>query len=233
MDISEYCRELESYLCQKNDGHLVRVVGPSFDLVSRWARDGVPFKVACRGIDRYFERYYRRGPRRRPVRSDFCEADVLEVFDQWSRATGLTSGAGLGEAEPRAGRRGPSLPEHLERALLRLTNARVVGTLGEAADPLIDEVSGGLDQARRAPGGLRGEARRQLIDRLAAMDATLAALACDAIGADLLQGLRRDADEELAAFRDQMLPDRFAHALDVAVNRLVLARLGLPTLTFS
>ena len=44
---------IETYLCQKNDGHLIRVVGPSFEMVSRWASDGVPLRVACGGIDRY------------------------------------------------------------------------------------------------------------------------------------------------------------------------------------
>ena len=84
----EYCREIESYLCQKNGGHLIRVVGPSFEMVSKWAAEGVPLKVAFRGIDRYCERYYKKGPRRRPVRIDFCEADVLDVFDEWRRASG-------------------------------------------------------------------------------------------------------------------------------------------------
>ena len=80
-DIERYCRDIEAYLCRKNDGHLIRVVGPSFELVSGWAARGVPLKVAYQGIDRYFERYYRKGPRRRPVKVDFCEADVLDVFD--------------------------------------------------------------------------------------------------------------------------------------------------------
>src|SRR6187549_3350922 len=88
--VAEFCREIETYLCKKNDGHLIRVVGPSFELVSRWAEQGIPIKVAYAGIDRYFERYYRQGPRRRPVRIDFCEADVLDVFDEWRRATGIT-----------------------------------------------------------------------------------------------------------------------------------------------
>ena len=87
----DFCREIESYLCQKNDGHLVRVTGPSFDLVSGWAAQGVPLAVAFRGIDRYCERYYAKGPRRRPVRVEFCEADVLDTFDEWRRATGLTT----------------------------------------------------------------------------------------------------------------------------------------------
>src|SRR6185503_4746382 len=89
---SDYCREIETYLCQKNDGHLIRVVGPSFECVSQWAADGVPLKIAFRGIDRYFERYYRKGPRRRPVKIDFCEADVRDAFDEWRRALGLPAG---------------------------------------------------------------------------------------------------------------------------------------------
>ena len=122
MTIADYCREIETYLCQKNDGHLIRVVGPSFEIVSGWAAQGVPLKVALRGIDRYFERYYRKGPRRRPVKIDFCEADVLDVFDEWRRAVGV----------PQLGRRRrsqaagavsnrQSLPAHLERVVMRLT----------------------------------------------------------------------------------------------------------------
>jgi len=49
--VAEYCREIETYLCRKNDGHLIRVTGPSFDLVSGWATQGVPLKVACAGSD--------------------------------------------------------------------------------------------------------------------------------------------------------------------------------------
>jgi hypothetical protein len=89
VDIPTFCREIETYLCRKNDGHLIRVTGPSFVLVSQWAAQGVPLKVAFAGIDRYFERYYRQGPRRRPVKIDFCEADVRDAFDEWRRATGV------------------------------------------------------------------------------------------------------------------------------------------------
>ena len=89
IDASEYCRKLESYLCQKNEGHLIRISGPVFDQVRGWATMGVPLAVAFRGIDRYCERYYAKGPKRRPVRVEFCEADILELFDDWRRAVGL------------------------------------------------------------------------------------------------------------------------------------------------
>src|SRR5512144_2516094 len=117
-DPERYCRDLEAYLCRKNDGHLVRIVGPAFEQVCGWAARGVPFSVACRGIERYFERYYAKGRRRRPVRIEFCEADILDVFDDWRRAVGITSetaGAPQEAGGDESARRLGSLPAHLER----------------------------------------------------------------------------------------------------------------------
>src|SRR4029453_1677544 len=108
-----YCRELEDYLCRKNEGHLIRIVGPAFERVTDWARQGIPLKVACEGIDRYFERYYRRGPRRRPVRIEFCEADLLDAFDAWRKAVGVARA----EDAPAPGRARASLAGHIERAI--------------------------------------------------------------------------------------------------------------------
>ena len=227
---ADYCREIETYLCRKNDGHLIRVVGPSFDLVSGWAAQGVPLKVAFRGIDRYFERYYRKGPRRRPVRVDFCEADVLDVFDEWRRALGLAApAAGGGTVEHAEGeRRGRSLPAHLARVVLRLTEARAGGSLGAAFDDAIDRVARELDAAREGSRGLRGDARRALVDRLAALDAELVRTARESLDADAHASLAAEADSELAAFRAAMRPEAFARARDAAVDRLVRERFGLP-----
>ena len=62
VDPAQFCRDIETYLCQKNEGHLIRIVGPAFEQVCGWADRGVPLKVAFRGIDRYFERYYAKAP---------------------------------------------------------------------------------------------------------------------------------------------------------------------------
>jgi hypothetical protein len=235
MQPAEYCREIETYLCKKNDGHLIRVVGPSFELVSGWAARGVPLKVAFRGIDRCFERYYRQGPRRRPVKIDFCEADVLDVFDEWRRAVGLTASTPEAETDATAmevrqsASRGPSLPAHLERVLRRLTAARVTGVLGEAADPALDLVSAELDAARASARGVRGEARRALLERLADLDAQLLAIARDSLPEVELQAIERSADEELAPFKPQMAADAYARAHAAAAERLIRERAGLPT----
>ena len=228
MDVPEYCREIETYLCRKNEGHLIRVVGPSFEIVSRWSEQGVPLKIAYAGIDRYFERYYRKGPRRRPVKIDFCEADVLDVFDEWRRAVGVTS------AQPPAASPQPtrsSLPAHLERVVLRLSSARASGALGDAFDGVIDRVSSELDAARGKAGGLRGAARQAVIDRLAAVDAELLQMARASLAAADVAALSREADEELASYRSTMRDDTYARVREAAIDRLVRDRLGLPTVS--
>jgi len=246
---ADYCREIETYLCRKNDGHLIRVVGPSFDLVSSWAAQGVPLKVACSGIDRYFERYYRQGPRRRPVKIDFCEADVLDVFDEWRRAVGVTVQSSVvshqssdsshqspesspQSSSPQSSSRRQSLPEHLERVVLRLSSARARGSLGAEFDALIDRVSTELDAARARAGGLRGQARQAMIDRLTALDAELLQQARASLDAEAAASLAREAGEELAGFRSGMAPEAFERAREAAMDRLVRERFGLPTVGF-
>jgi hypothetical protein len=238
MDLSEYCRDIETYLCRKNDGHLIRIVGPSFDLVSNWAAQGVPLKVALSGIDRYFERYYRKGPRRRPVKIDFCEADVLDVFDEWRRATGVTtvSNGHAASHEPVAApapkRRGVSLPEHLERVLVRLSSLRATGVLDEAADPILDRVSAELDRVREKSGGLRGDDRQATLARLADLDAELISLATASAGARLVAQIRAEAAGDLASFRTTMAATAFESAIERTAVKLLRDRLGLPTITF-
>jgi hypothetical protein len=230
--IPEFCREIEVHLCKKNDGHLIRVVGPSFDLVSAWAQRGIPLKVALAGIDRYFERYYRRGPRRRPVKIDFCEADVLDVFDEWRRATGVTAATGA-EAEiiPHSGRH-PSLPEHLQRVLTSLTAARASGAIGESFDATVDQVSEALDDVRAKAGGVRGDARRAVLERLIAIDRAMMALARTHLDQKALAAAEREAATELAPFKAAMADDAYARAFNAAVDQLIRASLNLPTVGF-
>jgi len=255
VDTAEYCREIETYLCRKNDGHLIRVVGPSFEIVSRWAEQGVPLKIAYAGIDRYFERYYRKGARRRPVKIDFCDADVLDAFDEWRRAIGIVSDSTNPRQpdtpipahqspqpqspqspipNPQSPSQAPrsSLPAHLERVLLRFSSARARGTLGDAFDALIDRVSAELDAARGQASGLRGAPRHALIERLAAIDADLLRVARGSLDAGAAASFGREADAELAAFRSTMAADAYARAREAAIDRLVRERFGLPAIRF-
>ena len=236
VDPEAYCRDIETYLCRKNEGHLVRVVGPSFGLVTGWAAQGVPLKVAFSGVDRYFERYYRKGSRRRPIKIDFCEADVLDAFDEWRRAIGLTA-ATVGatadqEAAPERERRTSSLPAHLERVVLRLTSARVAGSIGASFDEVIDRIARELDAARAGSRGVRGDVRQALIARLSALDIELVQTARAALDERSRAALTSEADEELVAFRERMAPEAFARAREAAFDRLLRRRCALPTVAF-
>jgi len=229
----DYCRDIEAYLCQKNDGHLIRIAGPAFGLVSAWEAQGVPIKIAFAGIDRCVERYYRKGPRRRPVRIEFCEADVLDAFDEWRRALGLSGPAAAAADAPEAPERSSSsLPAHLERVVTRLSSARAMGKVGASFDAVIDRIAAELDVARASARGVRGEARLALIARLSEIDGELLQTARASLDADMRESLHGEADTELAGYRDRMAPGAFARIREAAVDRLLRERLGLPTVAF-
>ena len=245
MEPAAYCREIEAYLCRKNDGHLIRIVGPSFERVSAWAGQGVPLKVAFRGIDRYFERYYARGPRRRPVRIDFCEADVLDVFDEWRRAVGIagvgTPATGPGEAPGEApegeddagrGRNRASLPAHLDRVMARLTQLLAGRQPPPELFAVLDRLARELDQARVSARGARGEARAALIARLAVLDRDMIEAARRSSPPDLVATLRDEAEAEMAPFRSRMPWDAYLRGLDASHDHLLRVRLGLPVVAY-
>lgn len=226
----QYCRAVEAYLCRKNDGHLVRIVGPAFEQVCGWAARGVPLRIACIGIDRYFERYYAKGPRRRPVRIEFCEADVLDAFDEWRRAVGVPAAEPRDPDDEDSSRRHGPLSSHLERVVARLTALR------SGADPalsdLYDAIVRELDAARGAGKSVRGQAREAVLARLRELDAMLLDAARNRCDEGSLREIERSADEELAPFRQRMPRDAYVQAQQACVDRLVRERLRLPVLTF-
>ncbi len=248
-DADAYCRQIEAYLCRKNDGHLVRVVGPAFALVNGWWNRGIPLKVACRGIDRYVERYYAKGPRRRPVRIEFCDADVLDVFDEWRRALGLGMagiGAAPGAVEGDEGgtpppataagevgsKGGGGLRAHLDRVVTRLTDLQARGGLPADVADAIESLIERLGAYREASRTARGDARRAILTTLSDLDAELLAAGKASTPAEVLGALREEAGEDLAGFRERMSPEAYERALSAATGRLLRERLKLPVIAY-
>ena len=89
-----------------------------------------------------------------------------------------------------------------------------------------------VDAARTSARGLRGEARTQLVARLAELDIEVMQIARTSLGPAVQAELERQADDQLGVFRDQMAPDRYARTRDTAVIRLIRERLALPTIAF-
>lgn len=234
IDVESYCRDIEAYLCRKNDGHLIRITGAAFEQVQGWAGQGIPLKVAEAGIDRYFERYYRKGPRRRPVRIEFCEADVLDAFDDWRRAVGVArvvpdpeGGPDVEEPQP-ATRQRRSLASQIEGALARLTVLRGSDKAGPALSSALEEAVRALDAARSDAAHARGDAREAVVRRIAEIDERLVDAALASLGAAEQKAFQSEADQELAPFRARLSDEAYQQSRRQAVHRLVREHFGLP-----
>lgn len=222
----EYCREVESYLCKKNGGHLVRIVGPAFEQVQGWAAQGIPLKVVFRGIDATCDRHSAKPGRRRPLRIEFCEADVLKAFDDWRRSIGTSESSG----EPPPSHKEP-LAAHIERAVSRLLAVRTNGHDALLAEAIASTVAA-LDELVTNARHARGDARVDIIERLVVLDSTLLATARRQIDATQVDALRREAHAELAPYATRMSDGDRRRAAEVILERLVRETLGLPVLSY-
>ncbi len=236
IDVESYCRDLEAYLCRKNDGHLIRITGPAFERVQGWAQQGIPLRIAESGIDRYFERYYRKGPRRRPVQILFCDADVLDAFDDWRRAVGVARVANDVEGGPDveeplpASRSRRSLASKIDSALARLTVLRGSDQAGPALDAALEIAVRALDALRPAAARARGDVRDALLGKLGDIEDALTAAAFAALAPDQQAALESEAAADLAPFRTRMSSDAYAQSRHAAIQRLVRQHFGLPSL---
>ena len=232
IDVGEYCRRVEEHLARVNDGHLVRIVGPAFEMVRGWALQGIPLSIVCRGIELKAERH-RAGRSKRPLRLEFCEADVREVFDGWRRAVGIgaaVTAVASEQSESPAARKPPSAVRHLDRAIERL--GRAAGQL-QRSDTYRDAIGLALDAVsavREAIKSARGADREPLLARLPEIDAMLVQAARREVGAEGLERLAADALVELAPYRARLSSETWDRSVSLSVDRLLRDELGLPTL---
>lgn len=232
MEPGAYCRDVEAYLCRRNAGHLIRIVGPAFELVRGWEVEEIPLSVVFRAIDRTVGRREAAGKRWRPVRIEFCAADVLAGFDEWRRAVGVSAAGREGRQPARRTPRRKSLAAHLDHAVLALTvvrgSSRYPPELGAAAGRLAVE----LDALRAAAKTARGSARQRLLARLAEIEGALMTVARDTADAALLETIRQEAERDLAPYRRRMPPGALRQALLAGADRLLRERLDLPRIAF-
>ncbi|MEO8078732.1 MAG: hypothetical protein ABI818_20575, partial [Acidobacteriota bacterium] len=180
--------------------------------------------------------YYAKGPRRRPVRVEFCEADILDLFDAWRRAVGVGASA---RPEPPAGEpaeeptpRKPALASHIERVVARLTSLRGGGRVSPAFGERIDAAVRELDPLSADARTARGEARTRIVERLDTLDRELLSALVEEIDPARAADLRRDAEAELAPFRARMPPAALEHARRAAFHRLVREATQVPIVSY-
>ncbi len=247
-DLGEYCRRIETHLTKANAGHLVRIVGPGFDLVRQWAEAGVPLSVVFRGIDLKAERH-REGAAKRPLRIEFCAGDVAAIFDHWKRAVGVgvfvphasddenavplaageSTARSTGEpAEASPKRR--SLGRHLDRAIDRLSKAAARPDMPDGLRLECARILDRLAALRDDSAGRRGDVRDEAARTLSALDAELGAAGRRFITPGVLAALREEAETDLSPFRSRLASEAWARSIDVTVDRLIRDRFSLPSL---
>ncbi len=233
IDVHAYCRAVETHLCRQNGGHLIRIVGPAFDLVTGWAQAGIPLAVACAGIDRAAARAVRRPGRQRPLQLAFCDGDVRDAFDEWRAAVGSAGITTAPAVEAAAPARRPSLVQHLDRVVTHLTTLRGSGRVPESLTPALAATIASLDARRADAATARGAAREALLAELTALDTALTDAALAAVGDADRAEARRDAEAEIAAYRGRISAEQWQRAAAAATARLVRLRLGLPVLAYT
>jgi hypothetical protein len=251
-----YCRAVEDHLTRVNRGHLVRIVGPSFVLVREWHDRGIPLGIVTRGIDARVERHVRDhaeeladGKLVRPLRVEFCSAEVESLFDRWRRAVGLPRTAhpvdatDVGESEGLGGngpdssqddeaseQRRPSPGKLLDRAIERLAGAAgrldLPDAFREGVAALIDDLTPVRDRAK----GARGPKRDEIMAELPALDVRILELARRTAPDAVRVAARRDAERDLAPYRPRLDEERWARAVAGAAEIRLRELLGLPTL---
>jgi hypothetical protein len=238
VDVAEYCRRVEDHLTRVNAGHLVRIVGPGFELVRGWAEAGVPLSVVFRGIELKAERH-REGASTRPLRIEFCAGDVRAIFERWRRAVGLPGitwsdthehgpeeAASTEEASPKK----KSLGRHFDRVIDRLSRAAGRVDFPEGLREHCARLLETLASLREASVRVRGDARDDVIARLTALDAELAEAVQQQAPPEMMKAARADAVSDLAPFRARLEPSAWNRSVVVTTDRLLRDRFGLPML---
>jgi hypothetical protein len=161
------------------------------------------------------------------MRIEFCAADILQLFDDWQRAVGVTSQVSSSRTS-----RKQSLASHVERVVARLIALRGIEGAAPLPESAIDEVVHALDRISERSRKARGDERRGLIEELASIDQDLVGRVAGLLDDATTQRLRREAEEELASFGERMPPDARVEAMEKAYLRLVREAAGLPRIAF-
>lgn len=237
---------MEAHLTRVNGGHLVRIVGPGFALVREWEAAGIPLSVVQRAIDQKADRHRQGAAGRsgRPLRIEFCDDDVRELFEDWKRAVGIRADPVAHPDAPsdpehpdtvtpgavEAPSKRPSLSKHLERVSDRLSRLLGRHDLPESfldhVNQTISAVAAARDRARHA----RGAARDEIAAAIRPLDPQLMAAARLLLNAAQLTELQQQAEAELAAFKGRLAGDAWQQALGATMDRLLRERFNLPVI---
>jgi hypothetical protein len=227
-----YFTEIEAYFWKKRGAHLL--VSPlDWAIMEAWQKAGVPLDAVLKGIDNAFESYQRsRRGANKPLKSlAYCTDAVLEAAEEQQEAA-----AGSAPKTAHAAAR-----EVFSRDELKAYFAKNAGELKRAAEknsPQQPEMAGRLREIAvsleaslilpDSPGALDLE---DLERRLTILDERMHAVLTTYATEEIMLGIRREVDAQLAMYRRKMKAEQLAMVEKQYVHKRLLEEFGLPRLS--
>jgi hypothetical protein len=227
-----YFTEIEEHFWRKRGAHLL--VSPlDWAILETWQQAGIPLTAVLKGIDRAFESYARsRRGAGKPLKSlAYCVDAVLEAAEQEKEAA-----AGKGPEVPRAAHTESFSPAELNAYFAR--NRERLAKAAEGARATEADLAARLDDAGArlaalmpllgAPGAIDLEdLERQLTVIEEKLTAAMRASAPD----EILVGIRRDLDRQLAPYRGKMTAAQIAQLEQKYTDKRLWEHYRLPRLS--
>ena len=121
-------------------------------------------------------------------------------------------------------------PRRSTGALARLTVLRGSDRAGLALGAALDAAVRALDALRADASRARGDARDRILEEIASIDDALVNAAVESLDPAARRSFEKDADRELAPFRERMAAEAYAQSRRAAIQQLVRQHFGLPSL---
>ncbi len=230
-----YFTEIEEHFWQKRGAHLL--VSPlDWAIVETWQKAGIPLGTVLRGIDSAFESHQRsRRTAGRPLKSlAYCVDAVLEAATQEK-----DNSAGQGPELPQS--RSRNQAEAFSRDELRRFFQRNAERLAKAAERLTatdQEAAHRVAHARttlaEAAQIVDSPAQLDLEDlerRLTIMEEKLSAALFAGASEDVLLGIRRDLDRQLAPYRRRMTAEQLGQLERQYTQKRLFEHFDVPRLS--
>lgn len=225
-----YFTEVEEYFWRKRGAHIL--VSPlDWAIVETWQKAGIPLEAVLRGIDRAFESWQRsrRGAAGRPLKSlAYCVDAVLEAA-----AEAAAAAAGKGpETERRASE--PFSREELAGYFARNRQRLLAAAEKQAAPALAAQLRDAAARIEAIAGVLESPGALDLEDlerRLTVLEEKLTAAMTAAASEELLLGIRREMDRQLAPYRRRMTAEQLAQLERQYLQKRLWEASGIPRLS--
>jgi hypothetical protein len=210
-----YFTQIEEYFWTKRGAHLL--VSPlDWAILETWQQAGIPAATVMKGIDRAFESYQRskRGQSGRQMKSlGYCVEAVLDLAEEEKEAA-----AGAGPSAGAASVR--KADDSFSRDDLRtyfLRNGERLASVATSMAAERPDLAAKIAEARESLASilviLESPAATDLEDlerRLTVIEEKLTASMSSHAPEDLMLGIRRELDRQLAPYRSKMSADQLA-----------------------